>query len=34
MKSQLAAVMERTPEPEFAKRSTEKISNHYRGSLT
>jgi HSP20 family protein len=29
MKSQLAAVMERTPEPELAKRSSEKISNQF-----
>lgn len=29
MKSQLAAVMERTPEPEFAKHSSEKISNQW-----
>jgi len=29
MKSQLAAVMERTPEPELAKRISEKISNQF-----
>jgi HSP20 family protein len=29
MKSQLAAVMERTPEPELAKRSSDKISNQF-----
>ena len=29
MKSQLAAVMERTPEPELARRSSEKISNQF-----
>ena len=29
MKSQLAAVMESTPEPELAKRSSEKISNQF-----
>ena len=29
MKSQLATVMERTPEPELAKRSSEKISNQF-----
>ena len=29
MNAQLAAVMERTPEPELAKRSSEKISNQF-----
>jgi len=29
MRSQLAAVMERTPEPELAKRRSEKISNQF-----
>jgi hypothetical protein len=34
MKSQLAAVMERTDEPELVKHSTEEISNHSRRYMT